>query len=95
MKKMASASIAILSVSALFLALGNHSLQPVTGPIKVKAQDKALDSNSEETGSTTLSDRYLFRDSAWCEDCSVVSKSKKGQLWELLCKKAWNRLYLT
>ena len=40
MKKMASASIAILSVSALFLALGNHSLQPVTGPIKVKAQDR-------------------------------------------------------
>ena len=85
MKKMASASIAILSVSALFLALGNHSLQPVTGPIKVKAQDKALDSNSEEQA-PLLSQIDTSSKIQPGAKIAVVSKSKKGQFWSLVQK---------
>ena len=85
MKKMASASIAILSVSALFLALGNHSLQPVTGPIKVKAQDKALDSNSEEQA-PLLSQINTSSKIQPGAKIAVVSKSQKGQFWSLVQK---------
>lgn len=85
MKKMASASIAILSVSALFLALGNHSLQPITDPVKVKAQDIALDSDSEEQA-PLLSQIDTSSKIQPGAKIAVVSKSKKGQFWSLVQK---------
>ena len=85
MKKMASASIAILSVSALFLALGTHFLQPIADPIKVKAQDTVSDSDSEEQASL-LSQIDISAKIQPGTKIAVVSKSKKGQFWSLVQK---------
>nr|WP_294529272.1 substrate-binding domain-containing protein [uncultured Blautia sp.] len=85
MKKMASASIAILSVSALFLALGNHSVQSITDPVKVNAQDEASEQDSEGQDSP-LSQIDTSMDLKPGTKIAVVSKSKKGQFWDLVQK---------
>lgn len=89
MKKMASSSIAILSVSALFLALGNHSLQSITDPITVNAQDASQDTDPDQDSNEQDSSVPQIDTSIEIKpgtSIAVVSKSKKGQFWSLVQK---------